>query len=535
MDCLDDYPFNILDIANILRLTVRRAVADSVYVDCPFCQKKKGKLNLNLTRNVWRCNRCGKSGYMFELYAELRGVTVSEAKLELAAILCGGEDLLGTTSAIPAVEAEKRSRAVELSTRASPEEIDHTMREMMNLLPLTAAHREHLNKVRGLSDDEIRILGLKSTPSYKLRHALPSKLLSMGCRVAGVPGFYMDKYGKWTANFTSWTAGILIPVHSVDGLFCGAQIRLDNPIRDNPDDLEDEGTKYIWFSTSGKYLGASSGSPVNLVGDSRAHTVYVTEGALKAGITHCLTNRSVLSIQGANNLGGLKDAFQYLHERGTELIVEALDTDKFSNANVAKGAQKIYLLARQCGMRCQSLTWNPNYKGIDDWQIALRRRAQKGKGDQAMNFKQAFLTGRCEITHLRECARAWEAGAKHTASLQGALGLDEQEFAAYQQQGEGALEALLIPQRKTQRFRIYQLDLSAGQILKDEKQYIDLVVERYFPEMTFDEEHDKLTYDLASEIITNSKIAKRKYLLFKIALSLDILSFFLCICFFIFA
>ena len=113
--------------------------------------------------------------------------------------------------------------------------------------------------------------------------------------------------------------------------------------------------------------------------------------------------------------------------------------------------------------------------------------------------------------------------------------MDEQEFAAYQQQGEGALEALLIPQRKTQRFRIYQLDLSAGQILKDEKQYIDLVVERYFPEMTFDEEHDKLTYDLASEIITNSKIAKRKYLLFKIALSLDILSFFLCICFFIFA
>lgn len=72
-------------------------------------------------------------------------------------------------------------------------------------------------------------------------------------------------------------------------------------------------------------------------------------------------------------------------------------------------------------------------------------------------------------------------------------------------------------------------------LLKDEKQYIDLVVERYFPEMTFDEEHDKLTYDLASEIITNSKIAKRKYLLFKIALSLDILSFFLCICFFIFA
>lgn len=58
--------------------------------------------------------------------------------------------------------------------------------------------------------------------------------------------------------------------------------------------------------------------------------------------------------------------------------------------------------------------------------------------------------------------------------------------------------------------------------LKGEKQYIDLVVERYFPGMAFDEEHDKLSYDLVSEIITNSKIAKRKYLLFKIALFLDI-------------
>ena len=70
-------------------------------------------------------------------------------------------------------------------------------------------------------------------------------------------------------------------------------------------------------------------------------------------------------------------------------------------------------------------------------------------------------------------------------------------------------------------------------LLKDEKQYIDLVVERYFPEMTFDEEYDKLSYDLASEIIINSKIAKRKYSLFNIALVLDILSFIFCIIFFV--
>ena len=44
-----------------------------------------------------------------------------------------------------------------------------------------------------------------------------------------------------------------------------------------------------------------------------------------------------------------------------------------SNEMVGKGASKIYALASKHGMRCRRLTWNPNYKGIDDWQLALRR------------------------------------------------------------------------------------------------------------------------------------------------------------------
>lgn len=462
---LDEYPFNILDIANLLRLTIRRELADNVYVDCPFCQKRKGKLNLNLEKNVWRCNRCGKSGYMFELYAELRGVTVSEAKLELADLLGEWADPAEIKVAIPASipTGSKRRDSVEQSPRAVPEEIDRTMRAMLNMLTLTSAHRDHLHQVRGLNDEQILRLGLRSTPSYKLRQFIPRKLMERGYTVAGVPGFFVDKHGKWAVNFTSWTSGILIPVRSVEGLICGAQIRLDRPIKDDPEDPDDEGTKYIWFSTSSKYRGASSGSPVNLIGDPHARTVYITEGALKAGITHCLTNRTVLSIQGANNLNGLKEAFQYLHENGTQLIVEALDIDKFNNIEVAKGAQNIYLLARQCGMRCQSLTWNPNYKGIDDWQIALMRKTKKE--DPAMNFKGQFLTGCCGISHIRDCVCTWATGNGYGTSLPEFLGLNAQEFAAYREKGEKELEGLLISQRKSQHFRIYQLDLSTGQVI----------------------------------------------------------------------
>ena len=465
MKALDEYPFNILDIANILRLTVRRETADSVYVDCPFCQKRKGKLNLNLDKNVWRCNRCGESGHMFELYARLRGLLVSDAKLELLDLLA--EEPTGTqisveASAAPAQSIKKARTAVEQSQKATPKEIDRTMRTMLAMLTIRPEHREHLHTVRGLSDEQIACLGLKSTPSYKLRHTIPRRLLDKGCVVAGVPGFFVDKYGKWTANFTSWTSGILVPTRNLDGLISGAQIRLDRPIKDDEDDPEDAGTKYIWFSTSSKHLGTSSGCPINLIGDRHAHTVYLTEGAFKAGIAHCLMKRTVLSIQGANNLNGLKEAFLQLRDDGTQLIVEALDIDKFNNAEVAKGAQKIYLLAKQCGLRCLSLTWNPNYKGIDDWQIALSRKKNMKEGQK--NFKEQFLSGECSFEQLQTFVQAWVNCQEPHVSLQEALGLNEREFAAYQK-GTAALRTILEQGRRKQRYRIYQLDLSAGQVI----------------------------------------------------------------------
>ena len=464
---MDEYPFNILDIANILRLTVRRELADSVYVDCPFCNKhRKGKLNLNLVKNVWRCNRCGESGHMFELYARLRGILVSDAKLELIDLLAesvGQPCVSHSEVAVKAIPAGRYNHAVEQSPKASREEIDRTMRAMLEMLSVRPEHREHLHHVRGLNDDQIDYLGLKSTPSFKLRHVIPRRLQERGCTLAGVPGFFVDRYGKWTVNFTTWTAGILIPTRDMDGLISGAQIRLDKPIKDDESDPEEQGTKYIWFSSSNKSKGTSSGCPVNLIGNRYAHTVYITEGAFKAGIAHCLMKRTVLSIQGANNLNGVKEAFLTLKDHGTQLIVEALDIDKFNNVAVAKGAQKIYLLAKSCGLRCRSLTWNPNYKGIDDWQIALRiRRAQKK--EEQKNFKERFRTDACSAEQVNEFVQQWEDLPEPKVSLASFLGVNEREFAAFQE-SIAAFSSLLEREKVKRRFRIYQLDLSAGQVV----------------------------------------------------------------------
>ena len=450
---MGEYPFTILDIAAILRLPVRRELSDSVYVDCPFCQKRKGKLNLNISKDVWRCNRCGESGHMFQLYARLRNISVDEAKLELIDLLC--QDAVVPSIELPQAKAVAKERlGVEQSPLAEPEEIDKTMRALLSLLTLTETHRKHLRDVRGLTDEQIEYLGLKSTASYKQCYHIPQKLMAQGCKIEGVPGFYIGKKGRWMVSFGTRTAGILIPVRNVDGLIQGAQIRLDVPIKDDEDDPEDKGTKYIWFSTSTKYKGASSGSPVGFIGDPHARVVYVTEGCLKGGISHCLMERAFLFVQGVNNLNGLKVALPRLRENGTEELIEAYDMDKFSNDAVALGASKLYLLARQYGMKCRSLTWNPNYKGVDDWRIALKRKAQSAREEKNMNFKNLFLSGRCDFEHIRDCAEAWQDGVGPGETLGDFLGLTAQEYAVYIQSNRTLIE-LLERQRRTQGSKFF--------------------------------------------------------------------------------
>ena len=67
----------------------------------------------------------------------------------------------------------------------------------------------------------------------------------------GVPGFYQDDAGRWTINFGSRTAGILLPAVGMDGLICGMQIRLDTSLRRRDDPPGKSGAKYIWLSSVG--------------------------------------------------------------------------------------------------------------------------------------------------------------------------------------------------------------------------------------------------------------------------------------------
>lgn len=399
-----DFPFGILDVVELLHLHIRRRQADSAYTDCPFCGDRRGKMNINFVKNVWRCNYCGEHGGMLNLYARVNNTTNSEAYREICDALQAGDTSWGYGGAesadayagVPLREphaGRQPDMGITQAERASPQEIHQTYSLMLGMLSLNSAHRAHLrSEKRGLADEQIDSLGFKSTPPYFLCRSLTERLIKQGCRVEGVPGFYLHEGGYWTAKFSSRTAGILIPAIGIDGLIHGMQILLDVPFKDRDDPPEKAGTKYIWLSSSTKNMGVTSGSPVHFIGNPFARTIYVTEGILKADIAHVLLNRSFVAVAGANNVAQLGPLFALLAQNGTELIIEAHDMDKYSNEMIAKGSSKIYLLARQHGMECRRLTWNPNYKGIDDWQLALRREKQQKEGeDQNLQKDRAFF------------------------------------------------------------------------------------------------------------------------------------------------
>ena len=352
-----DFPFGIMDVVELLHLRIRRRQANSVYVDCPFCGDRRGKMNVNFVKNVWRCNYCDEHGGMLALYARLNNTTTSDAYWEIGEALCNdfhrerpnsgyemagnqqagtGSPVSGTQTDLAGYERRGELKTVQQAERASGQEIHQTLSLLLAMLPLQPAHRNHLHSPkRGLSDEQIDRIGFKSTPPPFLCRSITERLMKQGCKVEGVPGFYLDDSGRWTMNFYRKNAGILIPAVGYDGMIHGLQILLDSPLKQKDDPPDKSGAKYIWFSSSSKNMGVTSGSPVHFIGNPSARVVYVIEGLLKADISHCLTNRTFAAIAGANNTSQLDTLCALLAQNGTEEIIEAHDMDKYSKYSFA--------------------------------------------------------------------------------------------------------------------------------------------------------------------------------------------------------
>lgn len=340
--------FPIVDVARRCGLVLdsRTLRRDEVEASCPFCHDHgpgKYHLSLNTEKNQYRCNLCGAHGNSVSLYARIHGVTNKEAYQELTK----DSKVYPMPSQPVPQKRERMPRALE--------ERHAVYSEMLSFLTLSEKHRENLLE-RGLSDERIERNGYKTMPETPAARRLLAKLVGSSYELLGIPGFY-TRDGQWTIAGPN---GFLIPVRNKDGLIQGMKIRLD--------DADKPGRKYRWLSSRDSHLenGTRSYSWIHVTGDRTRKRAFLTEGPLKGDVASFLANDALfICTGGVNAIKGLRET---ILELGVSEVVEAMDMDQMTNPQVRNA---ILTMRREVqkipGIRYSKYTWNPDYKGVDDY------------------------------------------------------------------------------------------------------------------------------------------------------------------------
>lgn len=398
-------PFTITDVGALLGVQrLPGGNEDSYNVVCPFCGDERGKCNFIVIKNgelvnVYHCFHCGAGGNMLTLYADLNGI-YGENRYQRAYWKIQEELPMGMQ------ECKMREKRVllreqrckeQLAEPADYEKRDAVYREMLKLLKLSYRHKEDLRR-RGLTEEEIsrmEQLGYRSICAED-SVSIARRLIKSGCSLKGVPGFFVNRNGDWEIAFYKKNSGYLCPVWSFDGRLAAFQIRLDVPYQKR---------KYIWLSSAKLNKGCSPGSPVSLSGDLDVRRVFVTEGILKAEITHQRTGETYIGNPGVMNHKELKQMLIQLKEQGLREVVEANDMDKLMRLDchedygpecrtcnayspecpkkkekreqIRKGCLKLYEICEELSLSCSRAAWDTDgegmwqgqYKGIDDWEL----------------------------------------------------------------------------------------------------------------------------------------------------------------------
>ena len=336
------------DVVDLLGLPAPPQGRSSYYVNCPCCDTdpRKRHLNINISKNVFRCPRCGASGGAFDLYSLYTGTSRNVAKDTII-------NKLGTGSVVTMVRAK---RPIAPTANEYPmtdvEARDATYTALLGKLSLAPDHRENLIR-RGLTDEEINVLGYKTTPVLGYA-SIAAQLQAEGLYLSGVPGFYRRDDDTWT--FIHEKRGILIPVRDVDGKIQGLQIRRDNVAK----------RKFRWVSSAEKKDGCKAEGWTHLAGAVQSE-IILTEGPMKADIIHVLSGSTVLAVPGVNTLKQLKLTLRRLKDCGLQKVKTAFDMDLLTNINVQNGYNNVLRLLNDEGLRYGTYLWDPRYKGLDDY------------------------------------------------------------------------------------------------------------------------------------------------------------------------
>jgi hypothetical protein len=337
-----------------LEIDARTLGRTEVRARCPFCGDKPrdGHFYMNTEKNLYFCFLCGAKGTGVSLYANLRGgMSYGEAAREL----------LSDTGvyAPPPLRKKEIPRPEQAAKSARERHAVYTA--MLASLSLAQEHLENLRE-RGFSDERIRRNMYRSLPEIARTRLAFARMLSDFYDLSGIPGFYRTDEGAWTV---AGEAGLLIPVRDKNGHITGMQIRSG---------AAGAKRKYRWLSSGGMKCGTGSGAPIHVTGDTRESLACITEGPLKGDAASFLSDDALFVCPaGVNILRGLKETLLSLD---VKRAVVAFDADRLENPNVGKAAEKLLReLSRIRGLKTATKTWDPAYKGIDDYYLGLRGAA----------------------------------------------------------------------------------------------------------------------------------------------------------------
>lgn len=237
------------------------------------------------------------------------------------------------------------------------EQRDRVYRAFIAELGLRPFHRENLNRTRGLPfhaiDDFASTPPRASSPRRLLVQRVIDRLGGAGDVLRGVPGFLIDKYGRWTCS--AIPAGIMVPIRDPLWMIQALLVRFDHCGPGEP--------RYVWFSSRGKPGGSSPGAPVAFwePGECTSDAVLLTEGPIKARVAGWHLQTRAIGVAGVSNWRRVLDMLP-----GRESVVIAYDADARTNAVVARHQSALARALFWAGHAVAIASWDPRCKGIDD-------------------------------------------------------------------------------------------------------------------------------------------------------------------------
>ena len=372
-------------------------------IDCPFCGNTKHKFDVNLGKNVARCNACGRGFNSLQLHSALCEVDGPAAYDDLWKRYKGLSSKMKIKIEAPA-SSYREEEITPLWIRSA------IYKRWLETLPLSSEHRVALYR-RGLDDQTIGKLSYKDVPE---EDSDISDVISAVCAEnidirtyfrkhdVKIAGFYDLKAAKPMA--VARKSGILIPIiiknphrsdDAINGrifededLISGFQIRYDQGDKRYTyyTSLEKEtGCGFAGYESIHFRLPDSTYDPESSLFERPVlKQVVLTEGCLKADVASALSDDwPFIAVLGVNNQRMLEDAFKLLKRKyQTEEIILAFDQDYENNENVEKALMDARQKILDAGLSIYDCQWHDEYekygiKGIDDLLLFNKNRRDK--------------------------------------------------------------------------------------------------------------------------------------------------------------